>query len=105
MSLVNGSYLHLTNMKKFQKIFFTETAGLIWKQFHGDVSLFTLFKRYSCNFTPSITLHYSVFKRLVLLTRKKHGLLGKGLLHPLDALFLSHSHTVTPFDTPGKQAV
>ena len=37
----------------------------------------------------------SVFKRLVLQIGKNQGLSGKGL---------THSHTTTPFDAPGKQA-
>ena len=42
----------------------------------------------------SIFFH-SVFKRLILQTSKNQGLFGKGL---------THSHTMTPFDAPGKQA-
>ena len=38
---------------------------------------------------------HGVFKGHVLQTRKNQGLFGKGL---------THSHTMTPFDAPGKQA-
>ena len=54
---------------------------------------------------------HSVFKRLVLQTHKNKGLFGKGLMMCMDhfkiSLFgkeLTHSHTITPFDAPRKQA-
>ena len=66
---------------------------------------------------------HSVFKRLVLQTCKNQGLFGKGLrflkfiesgsisrLNPspsyktIDLPYLTHSHTMTPFDAPAKLA-
>ena len=44
----------------------------------------------------NFSFSHSVFKRLVLQTRKNQGLFGKRL---------THYHTMTPFDTPGKQAI
>ena len=43
----------------------------------------------------NFSVSHCVFKRLVLQTHKNQGLFGKGL---------THSHTMTPVDAPGKQA-
>ena len=45
--------------------------------------------------TSNFSFSHSVFKRLVLQTHKNQGWFGKGL---------THSHTMSPFDDPGKQA-
>ena len=45
--------------------------------------------------TSNFSFSHIVFKRHVLETCKNQGLSGKGL---------THSHRMTPFDAPGKQA-
>ena len=66
--------------------------------------------------TSNFSFSHSVFKRLVLQTSKNQGMFGKGLnLKLLSANsfsleeskichLLTHSHTMTPFDAPEKEA-
>ena len=55
MALVNGDFLHHTNMKKFLKIY-SETTGQILKYLHRNVPWVTLFKNCSQIFDPSINM-------------------------------------------------
>ena len=52
---VNG-FLHYTDMKKFFKKIFSETAGQILKYFHRSVPWMTLFKNCSQHFDLSINM-------------------------------------------------
>ena len=55
----------------------------------------TLWEKEKLLIMSNFSFSHSVFKRLVRQTHKNQGLFGQGL---------SHSHTMAPFDAPGKQA-
>ena len=74
MALVNGGFLHYTDIKKFiKKIFSDERAGQIWKKFHRNVPWVTLFKKCLQNFDPSLNMvlvnggfmHYTDMKKFL----------------------------------------
>ena len=56
MALVSGDYLHYTDMKKFSKLFFSETSGQLLKDSHRNVLRVTFFKSFQRNSNQSIKM-------------------------------------------------
>ena len=56
MALVNGGFLHYTDMKKFLKKTFSETACQILQKFHRNGPWMTLFKNCLQNYNLSINM-------------------------------------------------
>ena len=82
-----------SNFRLFQTETLQTTISTLMKM--AESSLKTPWEKEKLLIKSNFSFPHSVFKRLFLHTCKNQGLFGKGL---------THSHTMTPFDAPGKQA-
>ena len=73
MALLNGGFLHYTDMKKFLKNLHLRNSRSDFEIIHRNVPWVTLFKNCSRNFDPSINkalvngdfLHYTDMKKFI----------------------------------------